>query len=175
MTFNYIEEAHQTLADGIHTDKVTPSVLYDALWNFQAAAQRLDDVKKALFYGRDNLVGQTASSEPPEPNFFNTNIIHGIIGIATESGELVEALFKAMFNGEEFDVVNMCEEIGDCRWYEAILAKIGGVTFDQIERNNIDKLRARFPNKFTEYDANNRDLGSERAILETVFDAASGD
>lgn len=37
---------------------------------------------------------------------------------------------------------------------------------EQAMQNNIDKLRARFPNAFSEFDANNRDLNKERTELE---------
>jgi hypothetical protein len=40
-------------------------------------------------------------------------------------------------------------------------------TFDECQRINIAKLRQRFPDKFTEYDANNRDLFAERSQLES--------
>jgi hypothetical protein len=39
-------------------------------------------------------------------------------------------------------------------------------TFGVVFETNITKLRARYPNKFTEADALNRDLTKERKILE---------
>jgi hypothetical protein len=41
-----------------------------------------------------------------------------------------------------------------------------GVNPSQIMQNNIDKLRVRFPDKFTSEHANNRDLEAERVELE---------
>ena len=37
---------------------------------------------------------------------------------------------------------------------------------EAIITKNIEKLEARYPEKFTEYHANNRDLEKERGILE---------
>jgi len=44
-----------------------------------------------------------------------------------------------------------------------------GLNLNQEEylQKNIDKLQARYPEKFTEYDAVNRDLDKERKILES--------
>ena len=105
-------------------------------------------------------------SDRPEDDEKALNIIHAIIGKATEAGELLEALYATAYRGETFDVVNAGEEIGDGFWYDALLARACGLTFDGIQRTNIAKLRHRFPNAFTEYDANNRDLFGERRILE---------
>lgn len=170
--FNYIEEAHVTASPNYHADKVEPGVLLLALQNFIDAAETLDVIKKSLFYGRDlGHIHKAIREDAPEvvARAVDTNIIHGIIGIATEAGELVEALVKAMFNDADLDVVNMAEEVGDVFWYAALLAKKAGVTFDAIQRNNIEKLRKRFPDKFSEFDANNRDLDGEREILESLI------
>lgn len=170
--FNYIDEAHQTLSDKFHADKVSAISVAAAFANFIQAANDLDLIKKGIFYGRDvALPEHLVFDDVDQPsNYFSPNIIHGIIGIATEAGELVEALDKAVFGGDGFDAINMSEEVGDVFWYQAILAREAGLTFDQIQRNNIAKLRKRFPEKFTEYDANNRDLEAERAILESIGD-----
>ena len=39
-------------------------------------------------------------------------------------------------------------------------------TINEILTMNIEKLKLRFPNKFTEQDVNNRDSDKERALLE---------
>jgi len=96
----------------------------------------------------------------------NIRLLHAGIGLATESGEFLDALKKAIFYGKELDRVNLQEEIGDLLWYCAIaLDELGG-DFDSTMSINIQKLKARFPNKFTEEDAENRNLDKEREILE---------
>lgn len=160
---NYIDEAHQTLSNSFHLDKISCHQLSDAMAYFIHAGEKLDTIKKTLFYGKGETVRVLGDLSA---NYFDPDIIHGIIGIATEAGELIEALFKAMFEGQTFDMVNMGEECGDIMWYQAILARKAGVTFEDWQAVNIAKLRARFPDKFTEYDAQNRDLAAERAILE---------
>jgi NTP pyrophosphatase (non-canonical NTP hydrolase) len=93
-------------------------------------------------------------------------ILHGIIGISTESGELLDAIKKHLMYGKPLDEVNIKEEVADCFWYMAILADTLGFSFEEIQERNIAKLKARFGDKFTEESAINRDLEKERKILE---------
>lgn len=94
------------------------------------------------------------------------DILHGALGIVTEAGEIADAVKKSIFYGKPFDLVNLQEEIGDCFWYLAILAKEAGLSFEAIMEQNIAKLKARYPDKFTEHHALNRDLEHERNVLE---------
>ena len=98
---------------------------------------------------------------------FGEKIIHGIIGVATESGELLDLLYRTLIQCETLDEVNLKEEMGDLFWYLAVLSDASGVSFDEVQQVNIAKLRARYPNKFTEFDAANRNLSNERSILES--------
>jgi NTP pyrophosphatase (non-canonical NTP hydrolase) len=95
------------------------------------------------------------------------DVLHAMIGIATESGEFLNPAKKAMFYGSPIDFVNLDEEIGDLMWYIAIYCNYRNVDIEKICKTNNEKLKARFPNKFTEFHANNRDLNKERGILES--------
>lgn len=178
---SYINQALQTKSTSFHPDKVNFEFFCDTLSTAIAALQDLDKIKKALFYGKDfpagmdwpnPLDGLTCHELPvecfsaDEDKAEGIDVLHAILGIATESGELLEALAIGLFGDDGFDVVNVAEEVGDIFWYQAILAHVAGKTFEGIQATNIAKLRARFPNKFTEYDAQVRDLASERVILE---------
>jgi len=93
-------------------------------------------------------------------------LLHAGIGLATESAEFLDALKKHVFYGKELDKVNLKEEIGDLMWYCAIaLDQLDG-TFDEVQNTNIKKLKARYPEKFTEKHAEVRNLEAERKILE---------
>lgn len=94
------------------------------------------------------------------------NMLHAAIGIGTEAGEMLDQFKRKMFYGRELDVVNVKEEIGDLMWYIAILLRELDLNFEEILQLNIDKLRARFPEKFSEHHAINRNLDKERDILE---------
>lgn len=169
----FIDQAHVTCSDKFYLEKVPAADLQAALRDFIASAERLDLIKKSLFYGRDlpEDFPHLKVENQPQMAKVNPNIIHGIIGIATEAGELVEALDSglfaaALFEAPEIDMVNVCEEIGDVLWYQAILARVANQTFDSMMQTVINKLRKRFGDKFSEFDANNRNLDAERAILE---------
>lgn len=94
------------------------------------------------------------------------NILHAVIGITTESAELVDAVKKQLFYGKELDRVNVIEEVGDVLFYVAILCRELNFTFEEAMDINIKKLKARYGDKFTEEAALNRDLKTEREILE---------
>ena len=95
-------------------------------------------------------------------------ILHACIGLATESGELLDAMKKHLFYGKPLDFVNLREEAGDELWYLAVLLRAIRTDFETTMDINISKLRARYPNKFEEHAALNRDLVKERGILEGV-------
>jgi NTP pyrophosphatase (non-canonical NTP hydrolase) len=119
-----------------------------------------------------NYIEQALTTEAPiTPELANRLItdaraVHAIFGLATEIGELTDSFKRTIFYGKHADRTNIAEEIGDAFWYLAILCDHVGVSFEQCMVANINKLRARYPNKFTEHDAVNRDLGNERAVLE---------
>jgi NTP pyrophosphatase (non-canonical NTP hydrolase) len=93
-------------------------------------------------------------------------LLHGSCGIATEAGELLDALKKHIFYGKETDTVNVVEEVGDLMWYCAIILDELGVEFEDVMEKNINKLKARYGEKFSEASATTRNLDKERKILE---------
>jgi NTP pyrophosphatase (non-canonical NTP hydrolase) len=172
--FDYIKEAAVTLSPSWHGDKVSLAIFRVALTEAVEALNNLDAIKKTLFYGKELPEslrvkgGETCEKLPVwfKNDNFGENVIHAIIGAATEAGELLEALRAVAIENKEFDEVNMREEVGDVFWYFAILADTCGFTFEEAQRVNIAKLRMRYGQKFSEFDAKNRNLTAERTILE---------
>lgn len=93
-------------------------------------------------------------------------LLHAAMGLATEAAELLDMLKKHIFYGRQLDMVNAAEEVGDSQWYAGIAIDVMKTTMDDILTMNIDKLKLRYPEKFTESDALNRNLVEERAFLE---------
>lgn len=93
-------------------------------------------------------------------------LLHGACGIETEAGELLDTMKKHIFYGKDIDTVNIVEEVGDLMWYCAIILDELNVSFEDVMEKNINKLKARYGEKFTETRANTRDLEQERTILE---------
>mgnify|MGYP003641661394 FL=1 len=93
--------------------------------------------------------------------------IHMVTGMSTEVGEIQDAYKKNFAYGKPLDETNVKEEIGDLMWYVANLCRMKGWDMNSILDTNIAKLKARFPKKFTQEDAENRNLNAERVILES--------
>lgn len=93
-------------------------------------------------------------------------LLHAVMGLETEVGELTDQLKKHIFYGRELDLTNLVEEAGDLFWYLGVLCSALDVSFEYVQQLNIAKLKKRYPQKFTHDAANNRDLEGERKILE---------
>lgn len=95
------------------------------------------------------------------------DVLHAIIGISTEAGELLDAAKKYLFYAKDIDYVNLDEEIGDILWYIAIYCNARNITIESLMQQNIAKLMERYPEKFTSEKAINRNLDKEREVLES--------
>lgn len=142
----------------------------------RSAGEQLDLLKKAVFYGKvteDSVTGRrpallSGGLEHPLPELSANQIdlFHGILGIITESSELISGWLEAHDMGEPLDLVNMQEELGDVLWYVVLAASGAGASLDMLMQQNDAKLEARYGAVFSEDAANNRDLDKEREILE---------
>lgn len=164
---NYIDDAHRTLSPQYFPQHVDDAKFFELLNNIVVRAGALDKMKKSMFYGKANADHQPMYPVTDGSGTVPVNVIHGIVGIITEAGELAVALTNSMDAGHPVDFVNLAEELGDIFWYAALIAKEAGFTFEEIQDKNIAKLKARYPEKFDSDLAENRDLEKERKILES--------
>jgi NTP pyrophosphatase (non-canonical NTP hydrolase) len=95
------------------------------------------------------------------------NELHMVLGMTTESSEIADVYKKALAYNKPIDYINVKEEIGDLMFYVANMCNLNGWGLKDLLETNINKLRIRYPEKFTEDKAINRDLKSERKILES--------
>jgi NTP pyrophosphatase (non-canonical NTP hydrolase) len=93
-------------------------------------------------------------------------LLHYGMGMVTEAGEFIDALKKRIMYGKAIDKVNLREELGDVLWYVARACSALDVSIESVMDTNIKKLKARFPDKFSNENALTRDLEKEREILE---------
>jgi NTP pyrophosphatase (non-canonical NTP hydrolase) len=93
-------------------------------------------------------------------------LLHAAMGMQTEVAEFTDMLKKHIFYGKPLDLINLKEELFDTTWYMAIALDVLEGSFEEGFQKNIDKLKARYPEKFSEEKAINRDLKKERSILE---------
>lgn len=167
---SYTDQALLTLSNSFHVHRIEDAEVKQVLENFIKSAEQLDKIKKTWFYGREYtpiLSPDQQTSDVTMTIGMHPDIIHSIIGMATEAAELVEILYGCLFLGEVFDAIHFGEEVGDHNWYQAIGLHRAKLELGRILVANINKLRARFPENFTEYDANHRALDNERATLES--------
>lgn len=102
------------------------------------------------------------------PRFCAVRLIHGVLGLQGEVGELAGALEKWLYYGQELDQTNLKEEIGDCLWYLALVCNAMEYDMGSLMRANIEKLKKRFPDKFCEDSVReeNRDREKEAETVE---------
>lgn len=162
--------------------KENKTTVHGAIYGFMVASGTLDLMKKRIAYDAqpDKLFRVDAEHAAIIRNFTNpvfldkiaestelSQLLHYTVGIITEANELMVALAKGAITGT-LDKVNVGEEIGDSQYYINAAAERLGLDMEDLLGKNISKLEARYPEKFTEKGATNRDLEKERNILEGV-------
>jgi NTP pyrophosphatase (non-canonical NTP hydrolase) len=83
-------------------------------------------------------------------------LANAALGLAGEAGEVADTMKKHLFHGYPLDRDNLVKELGDCMWYIAMFATELGVPLSEIGRTNIEKLRRRYPDGFSEERSRNR-------------------
>ena len=163
----YVNDANRTVSDGFYGENVSIEHFFDTMLEFEEAGTMLDAQKKALFYNKANMNYGVEDCTQLVETTVSVNNLHGIIGVATEATELVQLLLKSSAY-DSLDTVNLSEEIGDIMWYIALLCKENGFSLENIMQQNITKLKLRYPEKFTNVNANVRNLDAERELLENT-------
>lgn len=79
------------------------------------------------------------------------------LGLTGEAGEVADHIKKAIGHGHNLDVENIEKELGDVLWYVAEVAAICGLQMDTIAQKNIEKLKKRYPEGFSEERSINRE------------------
>lgn len=75
-------------------------------------------------------------------------LINGVMGLCGEAGEAIDIVKKHLAQGHELDREALIKELGDVAWYLAETAYALNVPLEDVLRENIDKLRARYPEGF---------------------------
>lgn len=160
--------------------KQNKDTVYKAMYGFMLSSATLDLMKKKIAYDAqpDKLFRVDAENTAMLLNFQNpiyldkiaesaelSQLFHYVIGTVTEANELMVALTKGAMTGD-LDKINIGEEIGDLYFYLTAATERLGLDSEAILAKNRAKLEARYPNKFNNNDAVNRDLEKERNILE---------
>ena len=84
---------------------------------------------------------------------FKFNITHAAMGLAGEAGEFTDCIKKYVIYGQSLDRINAVEELGDILWFVALACESLGVDMQTIADLNIGKLAKRYPEKYTDLNA----------------------
>lgn len=82
--------------------------------------------------------------------------IHMAIGIAGESGELLDAIKKHVIYNKPLDRDNVVEELGDLEFYMEGLRQGLGISREETIQGNIAKLGVRYANGYSDKAAQER-------------------
>lgn len=142
----YEDNAHSTIAASTvdHLDVAFNAELVGILKRYVEMARAIDTYKKAAFYGR-NINTFPVPVTPLDRKDVPFQLIHGVLGIAGEAGEVVELLLNAIETGnvpEEFP-----EELGDVLWYLAVASRAVGSSLEEVGKGNNKKLADRWGSK----------------------------
>ncbi len=159
----YLADSARTAAgDPMHIELVSDYEFVHTATKICLAIQDLDRMKKALFYGKKPPAELTPMEEGD--NFdpiTSQNIVHAIIGIVTEAGELLELLLDKDKLSDE----KLVDEAGDGLWYNAMLFRELGTTFEEVSSKNLAKLKVRYPDKFEAARAITRNDAAENKVF----------
>ncbi len=81
------------------------------------------------------------------------HLVGHALGIAGEAGEVADLIKKWTLHGHPPDDEKLAKELGDVLWYVCAIGADRGISFDTIATANVAKLRARYPNGFTQADS----------------------
>lgn len=84
-------------------------------------------------------------------------ILNASLGLAGEVGECVDHIKKGVFHGHELDKEYIKKELGDIAWYIALMSDALGLDMDDVFRENIIKLKKRYPEGFDKEQSIHRD------------------
>lgn len=87
-------------------------------------------------------------------------VIWNAVGLAGETGEVVDLIKKAIFHKHGLDMDALEKELGDVCWYLAALCTKLDLNLADVMKENIDKLRQRYPDGF-DFEASRNRHGDE--------------
>lgn len=178
-SLDYIASAMGTAPESLHAfTTFNHRHLFHALVAASETGAAINGIKKALVYGRELPDDSPLRDSPPiaqsEFGEVPEAILHGIVGIISEAGELADFLLAVIYGRDELDIPNLREEMGDLQWYQARIADYLGEGFGAWQKGNIAKLDVRHrqhtggfnPAAATE---DGRDRAAEQAAADAAF------
>lgn len=76
-------------------------------------------------------------------------LLHAVLGVAGEAGELADAIKKHWAYEKPLDVTNIREEAGDLLFYLMLLLDECGISLESVFEQNTAKLARRYPSGYS--------------------------
>lgn len=105
-----------------------------------------------------------AKRDDPEERREMLNFL--VNGMTIAIGEGIDLLKKSLMYGKELNINGLIQKLKNVNDYSEASLRLYGLTSESSRERNIEKLRARYGEKFTEAAALERNLAVEREILE---------
>ena len=86
----------------------------------------------------------------------NEMLTNSVMGLCGESGEACDIVKKHLFHGHELNREALIKELGDVAWYLAEAAAALDMDLSDVFERNIEKLKKRYPEGFSEEKSINR-------------------
>ena len=83
-------------------------------------------------------------------DFTEGPLIHAAVGIGGEAGELFDCVKRSFVYHQPIDHANVQEELGDILHYVMAAANVFGWTLEDLIENNMQKLKKRYPDGYSD-------------------------
>ncbi len=97
-----------------------------------------------------------------------SRLLHAALGMCDEVGEIAKQIKAHYFYNKVLNNGNLIEELGDLLWYINLMCNRLQIPMDKVMELNIEKLKIRYPEKFSISRAEYRDIASEQEIFENL-------
>lgn len=77
-------------------------------------------------------------------------MVDAAAGLAEEAGEVLGLVRKHVFMHHELDRARLVTELGDALWCLTGVAAAVGVSLDEVASANVEKLRRRYPDGYSD-------------------------
>lgn len=81
--------------------------------------------------------------------YSDNRLLMATLGLAGESGEVVDYVKKVIFHGHSMDTLKLAKEVGDVLWYVSEICTSLDLKLEHITMLNLEKLAQRYGSTFS--------------------------
>jgi NTP pyrophosphatase (non-canonical NTP hydrolase) len=94
---------------------------------------------------------QTAAARTLNPRLTDAErLMDAAAGLAEEGGEVLSLVRKHLYQSHPLDRDRLAKELGDVLWCLAAVAREAGLGLDAVASANLEKLRRRYPEGYSD-------------------------